>query len=167
MSASLTIRWETISDLIADGLEDLAVAHWEEAEKDQGCPLDMDWDKARSFERSGALKVAALRRDGVLIGYAECMIIGGLFFRSTRHAYVQAIYVEPRFRGFPSISLLHWIETRIGEIGKTKVYLAAKTQRQCDFYETMGYAPAEIMFSKMVGANHHVEQSSAAALHSA
>lgn len=160
MSAKLTIRWETLSDLIADGLEDLAVAHWQEAESDRSTPLDLDFERARAFERSGALKIAAMRRDGVLVGYAECMIVGGLFYKSTRHCYVQAIYIEPIFRGLAA-QLIHWIECRVGEGGPTKQYIAAKTNRQGDFYQWLGYTFEEAMFAKRVGASNEQRDSAA------
>jgi hypothetical protein len=166
MSANLTIRWEKLTDLLADGLEDLAVAHWEEAETDRCCPLDLDWDRALAFERQGTLKVAALRRNGDLIGYAEVtLLVGGLFYRTTRHAYVQAIYVEPLFRGFAVLALVGWLEAEIGRAGKTKTYVAAKTQRQCDLWEKLGYEFSEVMLSKTVGGEH-VERVRTPALHS-
>jgi hypothetical protein len=155
MPARLTIRWEPLTDLVADGLEDMAVSHWLEVENDQSCPLALDFKQAQVFEKQGLLKIAAVRRNDTLIGYAECMIMSGsLLYSSTRHAYVQAIYIDPVFRGFASLALIGWLESETARAGKTKIYIAAKTERQGDLYEKLGYAFSEMMFAKTVESKY-------------
>ena len=67
----VSIAWEPIDKLLRDGLEDLAVLHWEESEIDkEEIPLEIDVDRARAFEKASQYRIAGLRREGELIGYA-------------------------------------------------------------------------------------------------
>src|SRR5215469_12184566 len=50
-SRQSSIEWARVDDLIHEGLEDLATAHWTEAELDhERVPLALDFSRARSFE---------------------------------------------------------------------------------------------------------------------
>ncbi len=163
MSASLMIAWTSLSELIADGVEDLAVDHWGEAENADP-PLDIDYERGFYMERLRQLRVASMKRDGELIGYAAWNILNGFFYRSTNQAFCTAWYVLPRYRGFAVVGLLRWCEQRLKEIGVRQTYIAAKTDRQRDFLIACGYSQSEVMMAKLLGASRHVERTSTATL---
>lgn len=155
MPASLTIRWETLDRLLADGLEDLAVAHWEEVELDQAeVPLALDFERTRLFERIGQHKTAGVRAGTQLVGYAAWTILSATFHKTTIHGFCTAFYVEPKFRGFGSLSVLPWCERELDTLGVKKIYVAARTPRQCDLFKKLGYVETETMFSKLLGDGH-------------
>jgi GNAT superfamily N-acetyltransferase len=167
MREKLTIRWEPIDRLIFAGLEDLAVAHWEEAEDDKtAVPLALDFKRVRDFERAGQHKIAALRSGTRLVGYAAWTVITAMFHASTVHAFCTAIYVEPESRGLGSYMLLPWCEAHLPAFGVRKIYVAAKTERQRDLLAKSGYVLSETVHSKILGAPHG-QQHRATAVHAA
>ena len=65
----MLIQWRTVNQLIADGIEDLAVAHWEEAEDDHDAiPLAIDYGHLRVLEQAGNLKLAGAYDARSLVG---------------------------------------------------------------------------------------------------
>lgn len=155
MPASLTIRWETLDRLLADGLEDLAVAHWEEVELDRTeVPLELDFERFRYAEKMAQGRIASLRRADRLVGYAAWTILTATFHRSVLHGFCTALYVEPERRGFASLLLLPWCERELYALGVKKTYVAARTPRQCDLFKKLGYVETETMFSKLLGDGH-------------
>ena len=121
------IAWEPLSVLVASGLEDLAVAHWEEVEIDkEHVPLALDLERARAFEKVGQHATAALRREGVLVGYAAFTLMTAMFHRHTLHAFCSAVYVDPASRGPASLWLIDWCEKALADRGVVKIYIGSK-----------------------------------------
>ena len=149
---SLTVEWEPLSALLSSGLEDLAIAHWEEAEIDkEDVPLALDLERAFAFEKAGQYKTAALRRDTSLVGYATFTIMPPIFHRNTLHAFCSAVYVDPAHRGFASLWLLRWCEEALTGLGVRKIYIAAKTDRLRELLAKLGYVVSETSHCKVVG----------------
>lgn len=150
-----SIAWESLDALVADGLEDLAVAHWEEAEDDHDdIPLALDLEKARFFEKAGQQFNASLRADGELVGYATFQVMTAMFHRFSLHAFCIGIYVDPAHRGFGSLALIRWCERELAAKGVVKLYLSARNQRQCDLFQKMGYKSSETVHTKLLGAQN-------------
>jgi hypothetical protein len=162
--SALSVEWEPIDKLLAHGLEDLAAAHWEEAESARRrTPLDLDFAQARMFEKSGHFKIAALRRTYELIGYASFMLISPMLYASTASAFCTAIYVDLGHRGFASMAFLPMCEGMLCDLGVVELHIAAKTQRQRDLLEKQGYVLTETMHAKRLETSH-VERHRAHAL---
>lgn len=163
MRAALSIRWETLDKLIGDGLEDLAMAHWEETEIDKNeVPLALDFERAKVFEKTGEHRTAAVRLNGRLVGYGAWTVTTATFHRSTLHAFCIAIYVEPECRGFGSLALIRWCERELTALGVKKIYIASKTPRQCDLFKKLGYVVSETMHSKLLGVDRERRNSTTA-----
>jgi len=158
----LTIEWEPIDSLIASGLEDLAIMHWNEAERDQHeVPLALDFDRCRAFEKAGQHVSAALRKDGSLVGYATFTLMTAMFHKTVLHAFCNAIYVEPEHRGPASLWLIHWCEKRLEQRGVRKIYIASKTATLSDLLTKLGYEWSETVHCKLLGGPHGQQQSRA------
>jgi hypothetical protein len=159
----LTIEWEPLDRLVADGLEDLAALHWEESEIDHAAvPLALDLDRARAFERAGQHKIAGLRRNGELIGYAAFILVTSMFHATVDHAFCDAIYVEPERRGLASLWLLDWCEQALTPAsGVCKLYISEriptglsdrdKAARFGSLLALRGYTMAERRHCKILG----------------
>jgi GNAT superfamily N-acetyltransferase len=161
---SLAISWESLDRLIADGLEDLAVLHWEEVEIDkEEIPLDLNFDMARAFERAGQFRAAGLRRDGELIGYAVFVIMAPMFHRTILHAFCEGIYVDPPYRGH-GLALVLWCERTLAEEGVRRIYISErisadlsdnnKPARLGALLTALGYTMSERRHSKVLGGGH-------------
>lgn len=147
--------WERLERLIADGLEDLAILHWEEAERDkEDVPLALDFQRAIAGEKIGQHRTASLRKGGELVGYAAFTVTTALFHSTTLHAFCTAVYVDPDHRGFTSLAFLAWCEGELKTAGVRKLYVTAKRPEQCDLFEKLGYAFSETTYSKLLGVNH-------------
>lgn len=172
---SLAISWEPLDQLIADGLEDLAVLHWEEVEIDkEEIPLDLNFDMARAFEKAGQFRIAGLRRDGELIGYACFVIMAPMFHRTIPHAFCEGIYVDPPCRGPASLALVLWCERTLAEEGVRKIYFSEriptdlsvdnKPARLGALLTALGYTMSERRHSKVLGGGYVRRRTGANAL---
>ena len=151
----LTIQWESLDSLIASGLEDLAVAHWEAAEIDkEDVPLALDFERARAAEKIGQQRFAALRRDHALVGYAAFTVSSALFHRATLCAWCNGIYVDPAHRGFASLWLVRWCEQALKDLGVRKVYIGSRSDTLAQLLDLNGYVRSETMHSKLLGDSH-------------
>src|SRR5690606_24316106 len=123
----LTVRWEKLDVVLADGADDLAQAHWEEAENDKDAiPLDLDLDALRAMERIGVLRIAALYAGERLAGYANFQVTTHVFHRTTLHAFNDGVFVDAKFRGRGGLTLIREAEKMLAELGVRRVYYASK-----------------------------------------
>jgi GNAT superfamily N-acetyltransferase len=121
---SIEVAWEKLDDLLADGLDELSIGHWEEAENDH-LPLEIDWPGARVLERQGTFKIAGVRKNGVLIGYAYFIISASLQHKGTLQAWCEAIYVDADHRG-AGVVLLRALPRMLKALGVRRAFMAAK-----------------------------------------
>lgn len=135
----IEIAWEKLDDLLADGLEDLAIGHWDEAENDH-MPLDLDLAEARKRERAGTFKIAGVRNAAALLGYAYFQIGSSLQHKSTKQAWCEGLYVDPSARGAGAL-LLRAIPRLMREIDVHRCFMASKPHvalRSGDEQATLG-----------------------------
>jgi len=103
MPDDLTYTWERIDAALADGLEDLLVAHWRESAPNfEKLPLLIDWPTYRMEERAGRYQALAVRKAGRLVGYNGFFVAPSLHHRATVFARNDVIYLEPASRSFPA-----------------------------------------------------------------
>lgn len=156
----ITVGWEPLARLIDDGLEDLAIQHYTEAEE-APVPLALDFAQAMALEKSGVFKIAAVRRDGDLIGYADFLITTPLHYRRSKTAFCQGIFVDPEERGQAGVKLLHFINTEMDGLDCVRTFIASKfhvplgsAKKSATLGRLLGhvgYDPSEILYSRMKG----------------
>lgn len=145
------IEWAPLRTLIAAGLEDLAVLHWEEVEIDRDdVPLALQTEAAIAAEKVGQHKTAGLWVDDDLVGYAAFTIQAAFFHRHTLHAFGHAIYVAPEHRGVNSLALLSWCEHQLAALGVVKIQFSSRTKRQYDLFKAMGYSASETVHTRIL-----------------
>lgn len=99
MAEAVTFAVEPLAPLLADGLEDLLIFHWQEVEqhKDE-MPLAVDWPKYLMLERAGIYKAVVARKAGRLIGYAAYFVQEPLHHCKNKWAVNDVLYVDPAHR---------------------------------------------------------------------
>lgn len=156
----LTVRWEKLDAVLAAGADDLAQAHWEEAENDKDViPLDLDLDALRTMERIGVLRIAALYAGDRLAGYANFQVTTHVFHRTALHAFNDGVFVDPAFRGRGGLTLIREAEKMLVEIGVRRIYYASKphvlgargkSATLGTLLGRLGYKHAETVYSKVI-----------------
>ncbi len=165
MKPSILVEWASLRELRAQGLEDLAVLHWEEAEiHKEDVPLALDFARAIAAEHSGQHKTCGLWVKNELAGYAAFTIMPALFHRNTLHAFCSAIYVDPDHRGLASYYLLRWIPEALAALDVKKVYMASKphvhlgsgetSATLADVLQGLGWTLSEEVYCTLLGARH-------------
>lgn len=102
-AAGLSFAWERIDAALADGLEDLLVAHWaESAPNHDKLPLLIDWQTYRMEERAGRYQALSVRKNGRLVGYNAFFVAPSLHHRTAIFARNDVIYLDPAHRSFPT-----------------------------------------------------------------
>lgn len=120
----IRIAWEPLDDLLTDGLEDLAIGHWDETENDH-VPLALDIAEARRRERAGTFKIVGVRNAAALVGYAYFLIGSSLQHKGTLQAWCEGIYVMPEARGAGGL-LLRALPDMLAALGVKRAFMAAK-----------------------------------------
>jgi GNAT superfamily N-acetyltransferase len=157
MSAGLTLSLEPIDRLRAAGFDDLLADHHAEIE-DPALPLAVDWPTYYSLERNGILKIAALRRNGVLIGYSVWLLKPPLHQRNRLWGICDVLYVEPEHRGYAGTFLLRRSEQLLRDLGATVLMLTVKPRNLAGkrgrdsvgyLLSRLGYSPFEESWAKI------------------
>jgi GNAT superfamily N-acetyltransferase len=95
----VTHALEPVSPLLAEGLEDLLIEHWQEVEQlHDEMPLDVDWPKYLMLERMGIYKAVVARRGKKLIGYAAYFLQPPLHHSHKVWAVNDVLYLDPAYR---------------------------------------------------------------------
>lgn len=159
LSPRLEFGWEPIDRALADGFDELAIMHWEEAEGE--IAYEPDWDQARYLERSGAFRVFTARLAGTLVGYSVWVIAPALHHRNTLHAFNSAVYLDPEHRrGRNGVRLIQSCEAALAELGVKRIIYAAKphvhlgsgrkTATLGRLLDLLGYRLFETMYAKIL-----------------
>ncbi len=159
----ITVGWEPLSRLISDGLEDLAIQHHEEAEEGP-VPLALDVPQALAMEKVGIFRIAAVRNDGVLIGYADFMITTPLHNVRTKTAFCQGLFVEPEARGAAGVKLLRFINREMDRLDVKRTFIASKFHVPLGAAKKsatlgrllghLGYQPSEVLHVRLKGSGY-------------
>ena len=115
----IVFGWETVSQALADGLEDLIAFNWERVQEDPTWPvLEIDWPKYLMYERMGLYKAVSARQGGKLIAYNGYNVMQPARHRSTLFAMNDALYVDAdQPQGFIGTKLLAASEEMLKAMG--------------------------------------------------
>ncbi|MEK6591541.1 MAG: hypothetical protein AABZ67_00530 [Pseudomonadota bacterium] len=162
--------WESISRLLADDLEDIAIEHWWEVALDKGrVPLNPDWALYQQLERIGVFKAFVCRVDGALAGYVWFFLNDHIHYKTLLHATCDVFYLRPGMRrGLTGYTLFRLAEKALAQVAKErgrkmvrislaeKLHLRAKLQSASGkttigrMFERLGYKPVETAYWKLV-----------------
>lgn len=118
--APLKCKWEMLS-VIAQELLPVINKHYSTVRLN-GDPLDPNWDYLFSRERVGDLAVWTARTEsGTIVGYAICMGSRGMFSHSVPMCCVEAIWLDPLWRGgMRGVRFIKSMVNAIRELGVAK-----------------------------------------------
>ena len=107
-------------------------------------------------EHTGAMFVAEVA--GAIVGIAACLVVEDDLVQETpdsnRHGYVEAIFVDPRYRGQGVAQrLLVAAEQHLVTTGVTRlrINVLANHTKARRAYERYGFAPYEVMYERRIG----------------
>ena len=145
------IEFESLSDLLADGLEALLQEDHDELESD-GFPLDVDWDAGFSGERAGTFRPIALRVGFELCGYAAFHVQRHFHSRRSLAAFNDCVWVKPEYRARCGAPLIRRSEQLLRGLGVERVWWTAKVAHPAlgALLLKLGYAHDENVFKKVI-----------------
>jgi len=155
------VTLEPLARLVADGLEDLGAAHWQESEHDKSVFYALDLIGASSLERAGGFRIFAFREGGRLVGYAS-FIFGSLHAAAVQQAFLDAVYLDPGYRGHGAYC---WrkVENVLRNLGVHRLVCSVpdnplrpggKRGTVGQLFQALGYRRFEVAYSKILGAEN-------------
>jgi len=140
-------------DQIKDEFIALSVDHYREIALNQDkIPLDPDYDKYKSMGDNHSMIFISVRDNGKLIGYAFWMICQHLHYKSTRWAYNDIIYLDPKYRRSGlGLKLIKASEQVMIDAGAKKIAWHVKvTNDWTPILARLGYIKEDIVMGKVV-----------------
>jgi hypothetical protein len=134
-------------------LHPLHEAHWAETEKHRhGLELNYDYARMAGLDRTGALLLFTIRRDGELVGHCG-QVIGVSSHSKTKYADEDALFLRMDCRGGrTSIKFIRYIEDCLVQIGVKEIRVSAKMVNSADkLLMKCGFAPVATLLVKLVG----------------
>lgn len=154
----LEFAWAKLDALLAEGLEDMAFADFEEVEVDRDkVPLAIDWQHYRHLEKLGTYRIIAAHADGVLAGYNAFFINRHTRAKDTLQAVNDVLYLAPEHRqGMNGARFLKESDQMLVEIGARKVQygiklgvrIGARAGTVGDLLRHLGYNHIEQVYAK-------------------
>lgn len=152
---ALSFRWESLINLVKEGLCDLTRQAWDESRRDSS-PLeyDPDWTRYGRMEHEGILRLIAVRDSaGILVGYAGVIVTFNLYDRTKSCAVIQDYYLLPENRrGFTAGKLFWFIEEQLKIIKVVQLTIVEQPGAQPDeggrLFEQLGYKSYECVWTK-------------------
>jgi L-amino acid N-acyltransferase YncA len=137
-------------------LVELFPTHWEELGifKDR-MPLVPQFDEYITREREGKLFLAAVRKDGKLVGYYSVQVAPGFHYAHTLTAHMDIAYIAPehRNRGL-AIPLFRTVERELRRRGVQVWYSGCKIHNPLGMprlHELLGFVPSDEYYAKWLG----------------
>lgn len=155
--ADLVFAIEPISQLLADGLEDLTIFHWQEVDHFQDkFPLKVNYLAYQMAERLGEFRGVSARRGRRLVGYAGYFVRPDLQHSAT-WAVNNVLYLDPDERkGWDGLKLMTAARDLLKPLGVDVIIQAVKTPHSTDvkrharmaaLMKRAGYVPYENLFA--------------------
>jgi hypothetical protein len=155
---------EKVGRLLADGLEDLTLQHWEEVEEPEShVPLKVDWDRVLELERLGCFVAFGARRAGRLVGYSGFLVGPSLHGRESV-AVNDVVFLAKPCRGWLGVRLIREPEQHFAACGIARITYhtklapilgnGRKAASVGDLLLRLGYDPIEAVHAKRLGAEH-------------
>lgn len=149
----LNFQTEKLDRLLADGLDELIWAHWEETETDRDAiPLAVDWDYYRGIERARGYIIVSARQDGRLVGYNAFFLNKHAKYRFTTIAVNDVMYLAPDARrGWAGVRLIREAQGILQEGGARRIiYAINENPRLAALLAALGYGKRGEVFSRLV-----------------
>lgn len=129
----LILRWEPFH-LVANEMGALLLRHWREIGINrENAPLDPDWDRYFGFERIGAFKIATVRDDGRLVGYATWLVLPHIHYSKTLWAHNDVMWMDPAYRfGMTGVRFLRFCLSGLRAAGVKMVHATAMDHFESD-----------------------------------
>jgi len=156
---SVVCAWEPLAALLDDGLHAIVEKHWHEVGvHKEDVPLSVDYEKYRTLEAQGILKLISARQGDRLVGYASFLVLPHLHYSRTLHALNDAIFVDPAVRG-AGIKLIREAERGLADMarpGSVRIVYHVKHAVEAErgtlgpVFERLGYRAFETCFDRVV-----------------
>lgn len=148
---------ESIDAMLSDGLRELLLAHWHEAEVNRHTvPLAVDWDHYRAMEAAGTYRAVSAREGGRLVGYSSFSLTRQARYMHSLVAFGDVLYLEPGARrGMNGVRLIRETVKALKDSGAVRVTYGITTTARvgrrgktvADLFERMGYTKTGEIFS--------------------
>ena len=141
---------ELLETLVIDAMP-LLEKHWAELASYKDIPLELDLAQYAKAEEMGILRIYAIRRKSVLIGYAVSILSRHAHYRSSLQAKEDVIYVDPAHRGgLLGFRLVRFCDEQLRLEGVQVVHHHVKLTHPTlgHLLERMGYEAVETLYSK-------------------
>ena len=132
-------------------LPELFIAEWEEALGDGETKqrLNPAWDKYVQMELAGTLYFFAARDGKKLVGYIITILHPHLHFRDMLYAFVDALYLKPKYRDGDSKTFVLENEAVLKAQGAEKINISIPPSTwQYRLMKELNYARTECTFAK-------------------
>jgi hypothetical protein len=157
------IALEAISS-IAGEIASLSFRNYAETAIDSSLGYNPDWGQYLSYELTDSVVTVTARYNTVLVGYAIFLIGPFKHNKEITYADLDTIWISPAFRsGFLAYKMIKMGERALE--GRAAFIMATSTNHKpIDvLLSRLGYKPVEVLFWKLIGDNHGIEQSSVGA----
>lgn len=134
----------------------MLAAHYQEIEKHNGSPFDLDVVKYRMAERLQALRIFTARSDGQLIGYAIFLVVDHMHSKDRRQALDDSLYLDSAWRkGHIGINLIKYSDQSLANEGvHTVMRNVTPGLDYSPILDYLGYEPVAVMWCKCLNAPH-------------
>lgn len=148
----ITFQSEKWLDIL-DELKPLLMGQWRELGLYQDrVPMDMDWDRYKSLDDLGMLKITTGRDGDRLIGWYVSVVIPHLHYRTTVYGYNDIYYMLPDYRtGMLGMKLFMEMEKSMRDLGVKALISISKTLRPVDpLFERLGWSNQGTTYMKVL-----------------
>ena len=129
--------------------------HWEEiALNKEKIKLNPDWEKYKSLEELGALKIFTARDDvNKLVGYFVVIVGANLHYKDHIFAENDIIYLHKDYRkGFTGVKLIKFAEKCLKDDGVSVLKINTKVHQPFDkLVNYLGFGLIERVYTKYLG----------------
>lgn len=157
----LVLQWEPFH-LVASEMGALLLRHWSEvALNHDAVTLDPDWDRYLGFERLGVFKIATVRDQGALVGYASWMVLPHLHYSKTLWAHNDVMWLDPAYRfGVTGIRMLRFCLDGLRAAGVKMVHATAMDHFERErgglgkVFQFLGFRRIQSVYAMDLGSSH-------------
>jgi len=143
---------EKLAD-IKEELEPLLVEHYKEiAAYQDKIELAPDWERYKTLEESGILKIVTVRDLGELIGYYVFLLIPNLHYSKDLYAVNDIVLIKPEYRNSKiGVGLFNYVECWAKALGVSVMTMHMKTALPFDkLCEGLGWDYLERLYTKCI-----------------
>ena len=140
---------ESLSPELWDEAAPLLARHYREITQWPDIVLDLDRETYARANYAGALRTCTVRDDGALVGYALFVVTDTPQCRGSRQASEQALYMDPRYRGWIAMRFLAWCDCALRIEGVQLVLRHVKLAHDHGrLLQRLGYVAVETVWER-------------------